>query len=155
MFGILVPKILEAFSFDTCRINIDLFEELYQKILFLLNLILFMPKKNSCNLQIRSQNVTNFFQKLIVEMTPKVFWEFFRTILMIRKNFGRLRREKKKLWHFAQKVAQNFVNFGKNTIFLKFLESLEIGRYHKSAEYFFERSAQIPRILTVKILRFR
>ena len=31
------------------------------------------------------------------------------------------------LWQFAQKVAQNFVNFGQNTLFLKFVESLDIG----------------------------
>ena len=59
------------------------------------------------------------------------------------------------LVNFVQKVAQNLPNFGKNTIVFNFSEPLKIGRYHKSAEYFFQRSAQIPRIPTVKILRFQ
>ena len=112
-------------------------------------------KRNSCNLQIMPQNVGKFFSQKNVRLSQKLFWEFFRIILIIWKKFGKFWRKKIFLWHFAQKVAQNFWNFGQKPVFFNFSELVDIGRYHKSAEFFFQRSVQILKISTVKILRFR
>ena len=82
----------------------------------------YMLKKKSCNLQIRSQNVTNFLQKLMVEMTPKFFWEFFRTMLMIWKEFGRFWWKKKFFYGLLRKKLLKILSiFAKIPYFWNFL----------------------------------